>query len=106
IGDSWRGFLTSSCPETGQDSIFDVTLTDKTIENINGTNLNAYKLTYSSPNLGYTFTFKFYQLFGTLYGSELNEFDNCDFMEAMGTTTNCFLYHEGGNDEFLYHRNP
>lgn len=105
IGDTWSGFLTSPCFNANQDTSFVVTLTNKSIETIQGVDFNTYELTYSSPNLAQPFVFDFYQLLGTLYGGELNEFDNCDFIEAAGTSTNCFLYHENGNNEFIYHRN-
>lgn len=105
MGDSWRGFLTSSCPNNQQDSIFEITVTNKSIENINGIDLNTFELTYSSPHTPQPFVFTFYQLFGTLNGGELNEFDNCDFIEAVGTTTNCFIYNKNTSDAFVYHRN-
>lgn len=105
IGASWRGYLTSECPTTNQDSIFTVSLTNKTVETLNGRDLNVYELTYNSPNLANPYVFNFYQLMGIRSGGEFDEVNNCNFMEAHSTQLNCFIYNIAENDEFEYHYN-
>ncbi|HLU86514.1 MAG TPA: T9SS type A sorting domain-containing protein [Taishania sp.] len=105
IGDSWRGYLNSYYADSNEfvNPSFQVTVTNITSETMNGLNLNVYELTYSKEDIQYPLVYKFYQYIGGLNGIEIDDFDNSDFVEAFGTSTNCIVLNEGETDEFLYH---